>query len=202
MQCWLEVTTRIVQAMLLLCLTRSFALSPGGVSIEIATIVARCPARGDQHGALAALSGASAEPRADADRAPRPPCRCRRRSGEDGIRGALRPRFPPRDVPDAGSDRDPGGAAGGLGQLRARFCSASWEDLLSGKAASAEVRVFASPGDYHNVPFEDERQWTCLRLMSPDLPDRCRAVCGYSGREQRPSASPRMAVSELGDRCL
>ncbi|MEZ5329483.1 MAG: hypothetical protein R3F19_30930 [Verrucomicrobiales bacterium] len=52
----------------------------------------------------------------------------------------------------------------------ARYCSASWEDLLSGKEPSAEVRVFVSPGDYYNGPFADEAKWTCFRLMSPDLP--------------------------------
>ena len=54
----------------------------------------------------------------------------------------------------------------------ARFCSASWDRLLSGKAESAEVRVFVSPGDYHNFPFDDPQLWTCFRLMSPDLPER------------------------------
>lgn len=54
----------------------------------------------------------------------------------------------------------------------ARYCSESWDALLSGEASSAEVRVFVSPGDYHNVPFEDEEKWTCFRLMSPDLPER------------------------------
>jgi hypothetical protein len=53
----------------------------------------------------------------------------------------------------------------------ARYCSASWDDLLSGKESSAEVRVFVSPGDYHNGPFADEAKWMCFRLMSPDLPE-------------------------------
>jgi hypothetical protein len=45
-------------------------------------------------------------------------------------------------------------------------------DVLSGKAVSAEVRVFVSPGDYHNFPFDDPPLWTCFRVMSPDLPER------------------------------
>lgn len=75
----------------------------------------------------------------------------------------------------------------------ARYCSENWEDLLSGKdgsaefrrwygkkwgkdllsgkAGAAEVRVFVSPGDHYNVPFEAADQWTCFRLMSPDLPE-------------------------------
>jgi hypothetical protein len=53
----------------------------------------------------------------------------------------------------------------------ARYCSASWEHLLSGKESSAEVRVFVSPGDYHNGPFSNAAEWTCFRLMSPDLPE-------------------------------
>jgi hypothetical protein len=63
-------------------------------------------------------------------------------------------------------------ACGWTGTAYARFCSASWDDLLSGEASSAEVRVFVSPGDYHNVPFENEEKWICFRLMSPDLPER------------------------------
>ncbi|MCB1095288.1 MAG: hypothetical protein KDN22_06875 [Verrucomicrobiae bacterium] len=54
----------------------------------------------------------------------------------------------------------------------ARYCSSSWDDLLSGRSTSAEVRVFVSPGDYHNVPFSDPQSWTCFRFMSPDLPER------------------------------
>jgi hypothetical protein len=59
----------------------------------------------------------------------------------------------------------------------ARFCTASWEDLLSGAVEPAEVRVFASPGDYPVPPFADPAEWTCFQLTSPDLPHR---VFGYA----------------------
>ena len=50
----------------------------------------------------------------------------------------------------------------------ARYCSASWEDLFSGGAEEAEVRVFARPGDYYVGHFRDRGQWTCFKLETPD----------------------------------
>lgn len=50
----------------------------------------------------------------------------------------------------------------------ARYCSASWEDLVSGKAVDAEVRVFVRPGDYHVGQFRDRQKWTCFKLETPD----------------------------------
>jgi len=50
----------------------------------------------------------------------------------------------------------------------ARYGSASWQDLFSGKVESAEVRVFVRPGDYHVGQFRDRHQWTCFKLETPD----------------------------------
>lgn len=52
----------------------------------------------------------------------------------------------------------------------ARYGTASWEDLLSGKAESAEVRVFCEPSSERPEPFGDQGKWTCFRLSSPELP--------------------------------
>ena len=51
----------------------------------------------------------------------------------------------------------------------ARYCSASWSDLLSGEADVAEVRVFAKPVAYYNYEFEDGNMWDGFQLSSPDL---------------------------------
>lgn len=51
----------------------------------------------------------------------------------------------------------------------ARYGTASWEDLLAGKAKRAVVRVFCEPSTERPEPFEDQGKWTCFRLGSPDL---------------------------------
>lgn len=59
----------------------------------------------------------------------------------------------------------------------ARYGTASWEDLLSGKAEQALVRVFCEPSSERPEPFGDQGRWTCFRLSSPDLPQ---ATLGFS----------------------
>ena len=59
----------------------------------------------------------------------------------------------------------------------ARYGTASWEDLLTGKARRAVVRVFCEPSTERPEPFEDQRKWTCFRLSSPDLPQ---AALGFA----------------------
>ncbi len=50
----------------------------------------------------------------------------------------------------------------------ARYGTASWEDLVSGKAAEAEMRAFAKPADYHNHVFADPKRYQVYELTSPD----------------------------------
>lgn len=52
----------------------------------------------------------------------------------------------------------------------ARHGTASWEDMLTGKAQRAVVRVFCEPSSERPVPYEDQGKWTSFRLSSPDLP--------------------------------
>jgi hypothetical protein len=59
----------------------------------------------------------------------------------------------------------------------ALYGTASWEDLLSGKAERAVVRVFCEPATERPEPFGDEGKWTGFRLSSPDLPQ---AVLGFA----------------------
>lgn len=59
----------------------------------------------------------------------------------------------------------------------ARHGTATWDDLLSGEAKGAVVRVFCEPSSERPAPFADQSKWTCFRLSSPDLPQ---AVLGFS----------------------
>lgn len=52
----------------------------------------------------------------------------------------------------------------------ARHGTASWEDLWSGQANQAVVRVFCEPSTERPEPFEDQGKWTCFRMSSPDIP--------------------------------
>jgi len=52
----------------------------------------------------------------------------------------------------------------------ARHGTASWEELWSGKAEQAVVRVFCQPSTEAPEPFDDRQKWTAFRLSSPDLP--------------------------------
>ena len=64
----------------------------------------------------------------------------------------------------------------------ARYGTASWQDLLSGKADHATVRVFARPATYYNYHFSDDKKWACYRLSSPDLTED---LWGYASRKSR-----------------
>ncbi len=50
-----------------------------------------------------------------------------------------------------------------------RHTSAPWPDILEGRAASAEVRIFVSPGSYHVAPFENPAEWLPLLGGCPDV---------------------------------
>lgn len=59
----------------------------------------------------------------------------------------------------------------------ARYGTATWEDLGSGRAQQAVVRVFCEPATERPEPFEDQGKWTCFRMSSPDLPQ---AALGFA----------------------
>lgn len=59
----------------------------------------------------------------------------------------------------------------------ARYGTASWEELWSGKMEEAEVRVFCQPSTEAPEPFSDRKVWTAFRLSSPDLPQ---VVLGFA----------------------
>ena len=63
----------------------------------------------------------------------------------------------------------------------ARYCSATWPQLLSNEAKSAEVRVYAIPADYYNFGY-DENSWDCYALSSPDMES---VVYAYAAKNQK-----------------
>ncbi|MEI8038369.1 MAG: hypothetical protein WCJ14_08265 [Verrucomicrobiota bacterium] len=50
----------------------------------------------------------------------------------------------------------------------ARASRPGWQDLLSGRAKQALVRVFVARDTYYNGPFQDESQWVCYGVASPE----------------------------------
>ena len=90
----------------------------------------------------------------------------------------------------------------------ARYGSASWDALLSGKKSQAsEVRVYVKPGNYYNLNFADENDWQCFIATSPDLPDPIYFYMARSNAEtdsltQRAAMDPvevTVAIRALGD---
>lgn len=51
----------------------------------------------------------------------------------------------------------------------ARYGTASWEDLWSGKTQRGVVRTFCQPSSEAPEPFADREKWTGFRLSSPDM---------------------------------
>ena len=90
----------------------------------------------------------------------------------------------------------------------ARYGSASWDALLSGKVSQAsEVRVSVKSGNYYNLNFAEENDWQCFIATSPDLPDPIYFYMARSNAEtdslsQRAAMNPvemTMAIRALGD---
>ncbi|MGL4401608.1 MAG: hypothetical protein ACRCXD_17235 [Luteolibacter sp.] len=71
--------------------------------------------------------------------------------------------------------------SGGIWQMDfdafARTVTPSWKMLLEGGAAQARVRVIVGKDVYFNGPFQDESQWSCYRLESPDLEKTLQGYC-------------------------
>jgi hypothetical protein len=65
----------------------------------------------------------------------------------------------------------------------ARTVSPSWEELLVKGADHAVVRVFVGKDVYYNGPFEDEGQWVCYGMVSPDTEELLRGYCRVGSKE-------------------
>jgi hypothetical protein len=51
----------------------------------------------------------------------------------------------------------------------ARYGTAHWDDILSGKAKKAQVRAFLEPAYYYSYFYRNDQLWQCYRLTSPDI---------------------------------
>jgi len=49
-----------------------------------------------------------------------------------------------------------------------RHVTPDWETILSRNPAESTVRVYVSKDTYYNGRFQDDRQWACFALASPD----------------------------------
>lgn len=67
----------------------------------------------------------------------------------------------------------------------ARYCTASWSDILAGQVDSAEVRVFARPVSYYNFAYRDESRWQSFVLSSPDIEEVLYAYVEKGSKAQR-----------------
>ena len=65
----------------------------------------------------------------------------------------------------------------------ARASKPPWKDLLEGRVDRAQVRVSMAPDAYFNGPFEDDTQWLCFGMASPEsnalLPEGESLLHGY-----------------------
>lgn len=50
----------------------------------------------------------------------------------------------------------------------ARYCSASWDTLSQDVGTTAELRVFAQPGNFYVNRYSDNEEWACFRLTNAD----------------------------------
>ncbi len=50
----------------------------------------------------------------------------------------------------------------------ARRVSPSWDEITTGRAQTAKVRVYVAKDNYYNGPFRAESEWLCVGFASPD----------------------------------
>ncbi|MEY3898018.1 MAG: hypothetical protein RLZZ214_3539 [Verrucomicrobiota bacterium] len=51
----------------------------------------------------------------------------------------------------------------------ARTVKPAWSEILEKRADPALVRVYAAVDSYYNGPFQDDNQWICYGMASPDI---------------------------------
>ena len=61
-----------------------------------------------------------------------------------------------------------------------RMATPSWDDLLTGQAESAVVRVYVERDQYFNGPFNESDGWVCYGVASPDVD---RLLFGYCKKD-------------------
>ena len=65
----------------------------------------------------------------------------------------------------------------------ARHSDPTWKEIIDGSSERSTVRVFAGKDSYYNGPFQDEADWKCYAMFSPEtrelLPDDHELLRGY-----------------------
>ena len=87
----------------------------------------------------------------------------------------------------------PAGAAdaGRKGEVENRFrafartVKPSWNELLENDAGQGLVRVIVAKDSYYNGPFQDETQWVCYGMASPDTEEIMLGYCRKDSRRPR-----------------
>jgi hypothetical protein len=64
-----------------------------------------------------------------------------------------------------------------------RMATPSWDELLTGKAQSAVVRVYVERDQYFNGPFRESDGWTCYGVASPDVDRLLFGYCKKDGEQ-------------------
>jgi hypothetical protein len=59
----------------------------------------------------------------------------------------------------------------------ARLVEPSWDEILSGAAKKAIIRVYIAEDNYFNGVFSDEKVWLSVSLGSPDTPQLLIGYC-------------------------
>ncbi|RYD32467.1 MAG: hypothetical protein EOP87_12770 [Verrucomicrobiaceae bacterium] len=73
----------------------------------------------------------------------------------------------------------------------ARLATPSWEELLSGEAPTAVVRIYVEKDQYFNGPFREEDGWICYGVASPDVD---RLLFGYCRKDSEQARVMRAAL--------
>lgn len=79
----------------------------------------------------------------------------------------------------------------------ARLASPSWEDLISGKADVAVVRIYLAKDQYFNGPFQEKDGWQCYGVASPDVPELMFGYC-QSGSDQDRAIKSFLGFRKMG----
>jgi hypothetical protein len=78
----------------------------------------------------------------------------------------------------------------------ARSSRPPWKDFMEGRAERAVVRVIVARDTYFNWPFQDDSQWACFGIASPELPqlmadgqDMVRGYCRVGSAQEKALSS-------------
>ena len=77
----------------------------------------------------------------------------------------------------------------------ARTVNPTWPELLEKQAEVAQVRIYAAKDSYYNGPFQDDKQWVCYGIASPDTDQ---VLLGYAKTGSPQAAAMKWIFSKDG----